>query len=130
MKGTFLKALKAGARAYLLKDSAEQDLINAVKAVSEGKSLFQSAISKMLGRGLCAADAGTKVGRQLRATHYTRTRNSYSCWLRARITRKLPTLLEPEPAHSGDPSGNIFQKLNLHSGRGIDLYAVRKGVIT
>jgi len=26
-----LKALKAGARAYILKDSAEHDLINAVK---------------------------------------------------------------------------------------------------
>ena len=35
-EGYVLKALKAGARAYLLKDSAEADLINAVKAVSEG----------------------------------------------------------------------------------------------
>src|SRR6185295_2713715 len=43
-----LKALKAGARAYLLKDSAEYDLINAVKAVTEGKAFFSPAISKML----------------------------------------------------------------------------------
>src|SRR5436305_11135538 len=43
-----LKALKAGARAYLLKDSAEHDLIAAVKAVSEGKAFFSPAISKML----------------------------------------------------------------------------------
>src|SRR5215472_8195921 len=40
-----LKALKAGARAYLLKDSAENDLINAVEAVSEGKSFFSPAVS-------------------------------------------------------------------------------------
>ena len=43
-----LKALKAGARAYLLKDSAEHDLIAAVRAVSEGKAFFSPAISKML----------------------------------------------------------------------------------
>jgi len=43
-----LRALKAGARAYLLKDSAETDLISAIRAVSEGKAFFSPAISKML----------------------------------------------------------------------------------
>src|SRR5271166_3517219 len=47
-EGYVLKALKSGARAYLLKDSAEHDLINAVKAVSDGKAFFSPAISKML----------------------------------------------------------------------------------
>src|SRR5207248_781983 len=31
-----IRALKAGARAYLLKDSAESDLIGAIKALSDG----------------------------------------------------------------------------------------------
>jgi DNA-binding NarL/FixJ family response regulator len=47
-EGYVLKALKTGARAYLLKDSAENDLIGAVEAVSEGKAFFSPAISKML----------------------------------------------------------------------------------
>src|SRR5579872_3498858 len=47
-EGYVLKALKAGARAYLLKDSAEYDLISAIKAVSEGKAFFSPAISRML----------------------------------------------------------------------------------
>src|ERR1022692_3064899 len=41
-----LRALKAGARAYILKNAAEADLIRAVLAVSEGKSFFSPAISK------------------------------------------------------------------------------------
>ncbi len=41
-EGYVMKALKAGARGYLLKDSAEYDLINAVEAVSEGKGFLQS----------------------------------------------------------------------------------------
>ena len=43
-----LRALKAGARAYLLKQSAEADLIAAVKSVSQGKSFFSPAIGQML----------------------------------------------------------------------------------
>src|SRR5262249_3806066 len=47
-EGYVLKALKSGARGYLLKDSAEQDLANAIIAVNEGKAFFSPAISKML----------------------------------------------------------------------------------
>jgi len=43
-----LRALKAGARGYLLKDSPEEDLINAIRAVHQGKAFFSPEISKML----------------------------------------------------------------------------------
>ena len=43
-----LRALKAGAKGYLLKDSAETDLVQAIQAVSEGKSFFSPEISRML----------------------------------------------------------------------------------
>src|SRR6201987_4047079 len=42
-----LRALKAGARGYLLKDSAEADLIKGVHAVAGGKSFFSPPVSKM-----------------------------------------------------------------------------------
>src|SRR5579862_9711710 len=41
-----LKALKSGAKGYLLKDSAEYDLIIAIKSVNEGKAFFSPAISR------------------------------------------------------------------------------------
>src|ERR1035437_5240168 len=44
VEGYVLKALKSGAKAYLLKDSAEHDLINAVKAVNDRKAFFSPAI--------------------------------------------------------------------------------------
>jgi len=49
-----LKALKAGARAYLLKDSAEYDLVNAVKAVSEGKRSSARLSARCWWRTTCA----------------------------------------------------------------------------
>ncbi len=47
-EGYLLRALKSGARGYLLKDTAEADLIMAIHAVSEGKAYFSPAISRML----------------------------------------------------------------------------------
>ena len=40
--------LKAGATGYLLKDSADVDLLQAVQAVSQGKSFFSPAVSRIL----------------------------------------------------------------------------------
>src|SRR5215813_12999890 len=47
-EGYVLRALKAGARGYLLKDSAEADLVRAIEAVAEGKSYFSPAVGKVL----------------------------------------------------------------------------------
>ena len=43
-----LRALKAGARGYLLKDSAESDLVRAIHSVAEGKSFFSPTVSRVL----------------------------------------------------------------------------------
>ena len=43
-----LRALKAGARGYLLKDSAESDLVRAIRSVAEGKSFFSPTVSRVL----------------------------------------------------------------------------------
>ena len=47
-EGYVLRALGAGARAYLLKDSATSDLVQAIRAVVDGKSFFSPAVSKVL----------------------------------------------------------------------------------
>ncbi len=47
-EGYVLRALKAGAKAYLLKDSAEADLARAIRAAAAGKSFFSPAVGKVL----------------------------------------------------------------------------------
>jgi DNA-binding NarL/FixJ family response regulator len=42
------QAMKAGARGYLLKDSADTELIRAVAAVAGGKSFFSPAVAKVM----------------------------------------------------------------------------------
>jgi DNA-binding NarL/FixJ family response regulator len=123
-----LKALKAGARAYLLKDSAEHDLIAAVIAVSEGKAFFSPAISKML-----VEDYMRQMQeRQIEDSYElltTREREVLQLLAEGRNNKEVAAILNLSLYTVETHRGNILQKLNLHSGAELILYAIRKGVI-
>ena len=124
-----LRALKAGARAYLLKDSAEDDLINAVKAVNAGKAYFSPVISKLLVEDFM---------RQLREREVedsyelltSREREILQLLAEGKTNKEIATVLNLSPHTVETHRGNILQKLNLHSVPELILYAVRKGVIS
>ena len=128
-EGYVLKALKVGARAYLLKDSAEHDLINAVTAVSEGKSFFSPAISKML-----VEDYVRQMQERKLEDSYdlltTRERELLQLLAEGKNNKEVATILNLSLHTVETHRSNIFQKLNLHSGAELILYAIRKGVIT
>jgi len=128
-EGYVLKALKSGARAYLLKDSAEHDLIAAIKAVCEGKAFFSPAISKMLVEDYV---------RQMRARDVedsyelltTREREVLQLLAEGKSNKDIASLLSLSLYTVETHRSNIFQKLNLHSSAELILYAIRKGVIS
>jgi two-component system response regulator NreC len=124
-----LRALKAGARAYLLKDSAEYDLIQAVKAVSEGKAFFSPAISKMLVEDYMRQmrERGVEDSYELLTT---REREVLQVLAEGKSNKDVAALLNLSLYTVETHRGNIFQKLNLHSGAELILYAIRKGVIS
>ncbi len=128
-EGYVLKALKCGAKGYLLKDSAENDLINAVQTVSEGKAFFSPAISKML-----VEDYVRQMREQKVEDSYdlltTRERQVLQLLAEGRSNKEVATVLDLSPHTVETHRGRIMQKLNLHSGAEMILYAIRKGVIT
>ena len=128
-EGYVLKALKAGARAYLLKDSAEHDLINAVKAVSEGKAFFSPAISKMLVEDYMRQMQERKVEDSYELLT-TREREILQLLAEGKNNKEVANLLGLSSYTVETHRSNIFQKLNLHSGAELILYAIRKGVIS
>ena len=123
-----LKALKVGARAYLLKDSAEHDLINAVKAVSEGKSFFSPAISKMLVEDYMRQMQDRKVEDSYELLT-TREREVLQLLAEGRSNKEVATVLNLSLYTVETHRSNILQKLNLHNQAELILYAMRKGVI-
>ncbi|MGD0774515.1 MAG: response regulator transcription factor [Candidatus Solibacter sp.] len=128
-EGYVLKALKSGAKGYLLKDSAEHDLINAVETVSEGKAFFSPAISKML-----VEDYVQQMREQKVEDSYdlltTREREVLQLLAEGRSNKEVATVLDLSLHTVETHRSHIMQKLNLHSGAEMILYAIRKGVIT
>jgi two-component system, NarL family, response regulator NreC len=124
-----LRALKAGARAYLLKDSAEADLINAIRAVTEGKAFFSPAISKMLVEDYMRRleQRGVEDSYELLTT---REREILQLLAEGKSNKEVAAMLNLSLYTVETHRGNILQKLNLHSVPELILYAVRKGVIS
>jgi len=127
-EGYVLKALKAGARAYILKDAAEHDLIDAVMAVRDGKAFFSPAISKLL-----VEDYMRQMQERQVEDSYdlltTREREVLQLLAEGKSNKEVATMLNLSLYTVETHRGNILQKLNLHSGAELILYAIRKGVI-
>jgi two-component system response regulator NreC len=128
-EGYVLKALKSGAKAYLLKDSAEDDLINAIKAVTEGKAFFSPAISKMLVEDYMRQMREREVEDSYELLT-TREREILQLFAEGKSVKEVATLLDLSLYTVETHRSNIFQKLDLHSAAELILYAVRKGVIS
>jgi len=127
-EGYVLRALKAGARAYILKNSAESDLIRAIRTVAEGKSFFSPVISKML-----LEDYVRQVREKQLEDSYDlltpREREILQLLAEGRTNKEVANLLNLSPYTVDAHRGNILQKLNLHGIPELVLYAVRKGII-
>lgn len=128
-EGYVLRALKSGARGYLLKDSAESDLIQAVHAVAGGKAYFSPAVSKIL-----ADDYVRQVREQGVEDPYdlltARERELLQLIAELKATKEIAELLGLSPHTVDTHRGNLMQKLNVHSIPEVILYAVRRGVVS
>ncbi len=128
-EGYVLRALKAGARAYLLKDSATADLVQAIHAVVEGKSFFSPAVSKVL-----LADYMRKLRRSGAEDSYDllspREREVLQLVAEGKSNKEVASLLNLSVYTVETHRGKIMQKLKLKGVPELILYAVRKGIIS
>ena len=123
-----IRALKAGARAYLLKDSAEADLLAAVRALTDGKSFFSPAISKILVEDYMRQleSRGAEDTYELLTN---REREILQLLAEGRTNKEVANMLNLSLYTVETHRAHILQKLNLHSVPELILYAVRKGII-
>jgi len=124
-----LRALKAGARGYLLKESAEADLIAAVRAVIGGKSFFSPAVSRLLVEDYVRQlqDRDIEDSYELLTT---REREILQLVAEGKSNKDVANLLNLSVYTVETHRSNIMEKLNLHGMPELILYAVRKGVIS
>jgi DNA-binding NarL/FixJ family response regulator len=123
-----MRALAAGARAYLLKSATDEDLIPAVRAVAAGKPFFSPAVAAVL-----VQDYVRRI-QQLGLTdsyHLLTDREKEVLQLLAegRSNKEVAVLLDLGLSTVETHRANLMQKLDLHNTAEIVLYAVRKGLI-
>jgi DNA-binding NarL/FixJ family response regulator len=128
-EGYVLRALKAGARGYLLKESAEADLIAAIRAVEDGKAFFSPAVSRLLAEDYVRQlrDRDIEDSYELLSP---REREILQLVAEGKSNKDIANMLNLSLYTVETHRGNILQKLNLHSVPELILYAVRKGVIS
>jgi DNA-binding NarL/FixJ family response regulator len=128
-EGYVLRALKAGAKAYLLKDSAEADLAQAIRAAAAGKSFFSPAVGKVL-----LEDYMRKLQRTGAEDSYEllspREREILQLVAEGKSSKEIATLLNLSVYTVETHRAHVMQKLNLRGIPELILYAVRKGIIS
>ena len=128
-EGYVLRALKAGAKAYLLKDSAEADLARAIRAVTEGKSFFSPAVGQVL-----LQDYMRKLQRTGAEDSYEllspREREVLQLVAEGKSSKDIANLLALSVYTVETHRARVMQKLNLRGIPELILYAVRKGIIS
>ena len=123
-----IRALAAGARAYLLKDATDEDLLPAVRAVASGKPFFSPAVA-----GVLVEDYMRMLQKRGLTDSYhlltDREKEVLHLLAEGRSNKEVATLLDLGLSTVETHRANLMQKLNLHNTAEIVLYAVRKGII-
>jgi two-component system, NarL family, response regulator NreC len=123
-----VRALGAGARAYLLKDATEDDLLPAVRAVAAGRSFFSPAVSRLL-----LEDYVRQLKQRGLEDSYhlltDREKEVLQLLAEGRSNKEVAAVLELGVSTVETHRANLMQKLGLRNTAELVLYAVRKGVI-
>jgi two-component system, NarL family, response regulator NreC len=124
-----LRALKAGAKAYLLKDSAEADLARAIRAATAGKSFFSPAVGQVL-----LQDYMRRLERTGGEDSYDllspREREILQLVAEGNSSKEIANALHLSVYTVETHRANLMQKLSLRSVPELILYAVRKGIVS
>lgn len=123
-----LSSLNAGAKGYLLKDSAEVDLVRAIHAVRKGTPFFSPEIAK------------TMLEDYMRFLQQRNLQDSYELLTdrekevlqllaEGKSNKEVAAILKLSVYTVDSHRMHLMQKLNLHNTAEIVLYAVRKKII-
>jgi two-component system response regulator NreC len=124
-----LRSLKAGAKGYLLKDSVRSDVLEAIRAVVQGRSFLTRKVSRIL-----QEDYVREMERRGVDDSYDlltdREREILQLVAEGRTNKEVANMLNISLTTVETHRTHILQKLNLHSVPELILYAVRKGIIS
>ena len=123
-----LRALTAGVKGYLLKDTVEADLLRAIASVRKGRAFFSPAITEILLEDYMRQlkSKGLQDSYDLLTA---REKEVLQLLAEGKSNKEVASLLDVSALTVETHRSNLMQKLSLHSTAEIVLYAVRKKLI-
>ncbi len=123
------RAVQAGASGYLLKDSADVDVVTAVESVVKGKLFFSPAVAAVLQH-----DYRRSVLRRGVSDRYEllseREREVFQLIAEGHNNKQIADQLFISAVTVETHRAHILEKLDLHNVAQMVLYAVRRGIIS
>ena len=121
------QVLKAGARGYILKSDAGEELVQALRALGRHKPFFTKRISDAMLAGFLQTEAFPKEGEDTVLT--PREREIIQLLAEGKSNKEVATALDISVKTAETHRANIMRKLDLHSLSELVLYAVRNHIV-
>lgn len=114
--------LRAGARGYLLKDSDDEDLLRAIRAVSRGEAFLSPAVSDAV-----LSDYRKHVANPIDQLT-SREREILTMIADGESNKEIANALNLSVYTVESHRGSVMEKLNLHNTGDIVRFAIRNGL--
>ena len=124
-----LRAVKAGARGYVLKNSAGEELIRAIYAVQRGTAFFSPAVARIFQDGFARLKDASEVNDRFELLT-NRERQIYQLLAEGNSNKEIANRLNLSLHTVETHRWRIMEKLDLHSTAELVLSAVRRGMVT
>jgi two-component system, NarL family, response regulator NreC len=123
-----LRALEAGASAYVLKISAPGELVEAIESVAKGRRFLSPEITGLV---VDAGVQGARIARDPGSPLLTgREQEVLQLVAEGRTSGEIATSLHLSTRTVEQHRRRIMEKLDLHSVAELTRYAIRKGIIS
>jgi two-component system, NarL family, response regulator NreC len=122
-KGYVLQALRAGARGYVLKTQAAEDLIRAIREISRGEVYLSPGVA------LSVVDAYLQKTDPAADPLTPRERQTLQLIAEGKSTKEIARVLSISFKTAESHRNRIMKKLDIHEVAGLVRYAIRRGLV-
>jgi DNA-binding NarL/FixJ family response regulator len=123
------QALAAGAAAYLLKQTAAEDVIDAIREVAKGNAYFSPPIAKRLREQTAAAPADEAASKAPNVELTQREAEVLQLIAEGYANKQIAAELNLSVKTVEKHRQQVMQKLNIHNIAGLVRHAAAKGII-
>jgi two-component system, NarL family, response regulator NreC len=124
-----LRAVKAGARGYLLKNSAGDELLQAIQDVQRGLAFFSPSVAAIFQNGFARLKGAGEISDRFELLT-SRERQIYQLLAEGNSNKDIANRLNLSLHTVETHRWRIMDKLDLHSTADLVLSAVRRGMVS